>query len=491
MAKIFLSKSQFIRGLQCHKSLWLYRNKPELRAEPDAATQAKFDAGHEIGTLAQQLFAGGTLIEFDREKFRERIKDTQTAIAAGVKTIYEATFSYDDVLVMVDILHRGPRGWELYEVKSSTGLKEYHVPDTAVQYYILSGAGLKVVKASVVHLNNEYVRQGDLKVKKLFTISDISEQVQDIQPFIKEQLDKQKKMLSKSVPDIDIGSHCSDPFECDFWDECWKKIPEDSVFDLREKGIDKFKLYREGIVKQKDIPLDILNAKQRFQVESTLKKKNKIDTTKIEDFLKQLWYPLCYLDFETFRAPIPLYDGCWPYQKMPFQYSAFIQEKEGGKLTHHEFLAEPGEDPRMPFVESLVGMVPKGACIMAYNATFEIQRIRELAEFYSKHKAPLNKMIDSFVDLMLPFKLRHVYFWQVKGSYSLKEVLPALVPTMSYEEMEIADGGMAEQAYLDMCATDDMKERTRIRKALLEYCKQDTLGMAEIVKKLHILGSKK
>jgi hypothetical protein len=231
----------------------------------------------------------------------------------------------------------------------------------------------------------------------------------------------------------------------------------------------------------------VLNAKQRFQVESTLKKRNKADTAKIDEFLKQLWYPLCYLDFETCRFAVPQYDGSWPYQQVPFQYSAYVQDKAGGKLTHHEFLAEPGEDPRQAFLESLVGMVPKGACIVAYNAPFEIGRLKELAEFSSKHKARLNTMIDSFVDLMLPFKQRHVYFWQVKGSYSLKEVLPALVPGMSYDGMEISDGGMAEQAYRDMCSTDDVKERTRIRKALLEYCKQDTWGMVEIVRKLGTL----
>jgi len=487
MAKIFLSKSQFTRGLQCHKSLWLYKNKPELRAEPDSATQAKFDAGHEVGILAQQLFPGGTLIEFDRTKFGEKIKETQAAIAAGTKTIYEAAFSYEDVFVMVDILHKGAKGWELYEVKNSTKVKEYQVPDTAVQYYVLNGSGLKVVKASVVHLNNEYVRQGKLQIKKLFTMSDISAEVLGLQSDVKEELVKQRKMLSKGIPSIDIGPHCSDPFGCDFEAVCWKKIPTDSIFDLREKGVDKFALYQEGIVKQKDIPLDRLNAKQRFQVESTLKKKNKTDTGKIEEFLKQLWYPLCYLDFETFGSPIPLYDDSRTYQQIPFQYSAYVQEKTGGKLTQHEFLADPGEDPRKAFLQSLLATVPKGACIVAYNAPFEIARLGELADVHPKYKARINKMIDSFVDLMLPFKQRHVYFWQVKGSYSLKAVLPALVPGMSYDGMEIADGGMAEQAYRGLLSNDDAKERSRIRKALLEYCKQDTLGMVEIVKKLRAL----
>lgn len=484
MAKVFLSKSQFTRGLQCHKSLWLYKNKPELRAEPDEATLAKFEVGYEVGSLAQQLFPNGTLIEFDRTKFKEKIAETQAKIAAGAKTIYEAAFSFEDVFVMADILHKGARGWELYEVKSSTSVKDYHLPDTAVQYYVITGIGLKVVKAHVVHLNNEYVREGELDVNELFTIADITDEVRDIQAFVKTELAKQRKMLGKGLPAIEIGPHCDNPYPCDFGDHCWKGVPKDSVFEVRERGIDPYALYHQGIVKQKDIPLDILNPKQRFQVESTLKKRNWIDADKVDEFLQRLWYPLCYIDFETFRPAVPRFDSSWTYQQIPFQYSAYVQEKAGGKLTHHEFLAESCDDPRKAILDSIVKMVPKGACLVAYNASFEIRCLRELAEFYPKHQARVNKMVDSFVDLMDLFKQRDVYFWQVKGSYSLKAVLPALVPGMDYDGLEIAEGGQAEQAYFALCATDDAKERARIRKALLAYCKQDTLGMVEIVKRL-------
>lgn len=484
---ISLSKSQFTRGLQCHKALWLYKNRPELRQEPDAATEALFEIGYEVGGLAQQLFPGGTLIEFDREKFEEKIEETQAAIDGGEETIYEATFRYDDVLVMVDILHKGTRGWELYEVKSSTAVKEYHIPDAAVQYYVLQGAGLKIARAAIVHLNREYVRQGDIKARKLFTISEVTDKLEDLKDFIRAELKKQRKMLEKGMPDIDIGPQCSDPFDCDFSGHCWEHIPDDSVFGLRERGVDKFALYRQGIVKQKDIPLDILNAKQRFQVESTLKKRDKLDKEKVQAFLDSLWYPLCYLDFETFRSPVPKFDFSRPYDQIPFQYAVYLQTRPGEAPKHNEFLAEPGEDPREELLNSLLAVIPKGACIVAYNASFEIGRLRELGEQYTRHRARINAMIDSFVDLMQPFKNRHLYRWQVKGSYSLKQVLPALVPSLTYEGMEISDGGMAEQAFLQMNATTDAAVRKRLRKALLAYCKQDTLGMVKIVEKMRAM----
>ena len=488
VANTVLSKTQFIRGLQCHKSLWLYRNRPELRSAPDAATQARFDAGREVGIVAQQLFPDGTLIEFDRSAFQEKIRATKAAMEKGARTIYEATFSHDGVLVMVDILHKGTRGWEICEVKSTTEVKEHHIPDAAVQYAVLRGSGLRVSKASIVHVNNEYVREGKLEVKDLFPIEDVTAQVRDLQDFVGEQLLKQRRMLDRGMPDIDIGPQCDDPYACDFKAECWKHVPVDSVFDLRERGVDKFSLYRKGIIRLKDIPLDILNAKQRFQVESTLQKRNYLNKGKIAEFLGSLWHPLCFLDFETFGTAIPMYDGTWPYQQVPFQYSIHVQKRQGGGLQHYEYLAKPGTDPREELLEGLLAAIPDNACVVAYNAAFEARVLKDLADRYSRHRARISRITGNFVDLMQPFRNRHIYCWQVRGSYSLKQVLPALVPKMNYQGMEISDGAMAGQAYLDMGRMEDPKELQRIRKALLEYCKKDTLGMVEILKKVRSLA---
>ena len=486
--KTFLSKTQFTRGLQCHKSLWLCRHRPDLRSAPDAAAQARFDAGREVGIVAQELFPDGALIEFDRSEFKEKIRATKAAMERRTRTIYEATFSHDGVLVMVDMLHKGARGWEIYEVKSTTQVKEHHIPDAAVQYYVLKGEGVRISRVSIVHLNNAYVREGEIKVKDLFHIEDVTGQTQDLQDFVREQVRLQQSMLEGGKPAIDIGPQCSDPYVCDFIDVCWHHIPEDSVFDLKERGVDKFFLYRNGIIRQRDIPLDVLNPRQRFQVESTLKKQNYISKERIKEFLACLRYPLCYLDFETVATAIPLYNGSKPYQQVPFQYSIFVQKRKGSQLEHFEHLAEPGKDPREELLKGLLEVVPEGACTVAYNAAFEQRVLTDLAERYARHRGKINRIVDNFVDLMQPFKNRHIYHWQMKGSYSLKQVLPALVPTMTYDGLEISDGCMAGQAYLDMGRTRDPEERKRIRKALLAYCKQDTHGMAEIVKKMRLLS---
>ena len=167
-----LSKSQYIRGLQCHKSLWLYKHRPELRQEPDAATQALFDMGHTVGELACELFPHGTAIEFNHDDFSGMPAKTKQLIDEGAEIIYEATFREKGVFVMADILVRENDGWSMYEVKASTKVKNYHLNDAAVQWFALSNA-INLKRAFIVHVNNQYGRDGKLDIHQLFTIEDI------------------------------------------------------------------------------------------------------------------------------------------------------------------------------------------------------------------------------------------------------------------------------------------------------------------------------
>jgi hypothetical protein len=226
----------------------------------------------------------------------------------------------------------------------------------------------------------------------------------------------------------------------------------------------------------------LLNKKQRQQVEATVKMKNTIDKKKIGEFFQTLSYPLYFLDFETFMSAIPLYDDVNPYQKLPFQYSLHYQKKKGGKLYHTEFLAEPGIDPRKPLLEQLMDDIPEDVCILTYNMSFEKGVLTELAARYPKHKQIIDKWTKNIQDLMVPFRQRYVYYWKFKGSYSIKNVLPVLVPKLSYNELEIADGGAAMDAYHQMCAAEDKPEAlAQIRDNLLAYCKLDTLAMVRIL----------
>jgi hypothetical protein len=286
------------------------------------------------------------------------------------------------------------------------------------------------------------------------------------------------------VPDIDIGPHCHDPYECDFLAHCWQHIPEHSIFTLRGRGIDKWDLYRRGIIRLADVPLVSLNTALRMQVEYFLRRDCHAYPEKVREFLERLWYPICFLDFETFRSAIPRFDGIRPYQQVPFLYSLHRQDAAGAPLTHFEFLARPDADPRKELVEKLLGEVPDGACVLVYNMAFEKGVLKDLAEFLPIHRRRLLAVIDGLVDLMEPFRRREIYHWRMAGSYSLKSVLPVLVPELSYEGLAISDGDMASEAYFTMGEIDDPEELGKLRKGLLEYCGQDTLGLVRLLEKM-------
>jgi pimeloyl-ACP methyl ester carboxylesterase len=485
MATSYLSKSLFIRGRQCHKSLWLHKNRPELRDEISDAQQAIFQSGTDVGILAQQLFPGGIEVPYDGLTHQQQIEQTRVELDKGTETIYEATFLHDGIFVKVDILHHGARGWEIYEVKGSTTLKDVYVFDAAIQYHALTGAGLDVSKVSIVHVNNSYTRYGDLDIRQLFTIKEITGQVQKLQSLVLDEVAAQRAMLTGEMPAIDIGKQCDYPYHCDFHGHCWQRIPEDSVFDLRDRGVNKFSLYRQGIIRQSDIPLEMLNSRQRFQMESTINQQDHLDEMKVKKFLDSLWYPLCFLDFETVNPAVPSFDGCRPYEKMPFQYSLHIQDSADAGLRHFEYLTEPGIDPRAELLDTLLERIPETACIIAWNQSFEISVLRGLAAFFPMHREWIERMIGNFRDLMQPFKSRDIYLWEAKGSYSIKPILPLLVPELSYKDLDgVANGGDAMDAYYRMNSTDDAGELTTIRQQLLDYCERDTEAMVRILEKM-------
>ena len=208
---------------------------------------------------------------------------------------------------------------------------------------------------------------------------------------------------------------------------------------------------------------------------------------KVKEFLDTLWYPLCHLDFETFNAPIPKLDDTRPYQQVPFQFSIHIQHHAGAEPQHYEFLAQPGVDPRRELIEKLLAIVPAKACVLTYNQTVEKGVLRNLVELFPDLAEAIELRLANVRDLMVPFRKRDVYRWQMNGSYSIKEVLPAMVPDLSYTGMEIADGMAAMRAYHKMCELAHGDEFDNLRRAMLEYCRLDTLAMVKILEALQKL----
>lgn len=482
----FLSKSRFIKGLQCHKALWLQTHRPDLQDEVSASQQVVFDAGTNVGILAQSLYPDGVEIPFEGLSVPEQLAMTQDEIKKGTKTIYEAAFSFDNVFVKVDILHKGRGGWELYEVKGATEAKEVYLNDIAVQYYVASGAGIKVKKAALVYIDNSYVREGEIDVQGLFAIQNVTKTILEKQPFVVKELKSMRAILKKDVPAIDIGPHCSDPYACSFQGHCWAHIPSPSVFDFADLGKpDGFKYYKQGIIKMEDVPRDSLGWRQQLQFDGTLHQKNVIDKKAVQAFIDSLWYPLAFMDFETTcMTPVPLFDGTRPFQSVPFQYSLHWFESPKSKLNHSEFLATGKGDPQKQFLTTLLDSMPKDACVLTWNKGFEGKVLRALADRFPKYRKRIQVIIENLVDLMAPFRSKQIYNWQFEGSYSIKAVLPALIPELSYDSLNISDGGTAAESWLKMINTGNTEEQEQINRDLLEYCHLDTLAMVKILEKM-------
>jgi hypothetical protein len=479
----YLSKSLFVRGVRCHKSLYLQKYRPELKDEVSEETENKFEIGFEIGDLAQELFPGGVIVPYEGLSHKEQIEMTASLIAKGCNTIYEATFFYNGVFIKADILHQGDNGWDVYEVKASTSVRDYHHFDAAVQYYVITGAGLTLSRVFLVHVNSKYVRQGEIEVDQLFHKADITTIAKEKQTFVVEEIERQREMLMGEEPIVDIGSYCNKPYECDFIGHCWSHIPSQSVFEFRGIGKpDGFALNRQGIDKMEDVSPDILGWRQKLQLDGLLHQKNHIDVDAVRNFLQSLWYPLCFMDFETtYMVPIPIYDGTRPYQQVTFQFSADVINKQGGELEHHEFLADGTTNPQKEFVERLLTIVPSNACVLVWNQSFENTRLKELADAFPEKSSEIDHLINNVRDLMKPFQDKSIYHWQFNGAYSIKVVLPALVPELSYENLDISDGAAASSTWLRMIQSKDDEEKSALRKQLLQYCHLDTLAMVKIL----------
>ena len=458
---------------------------------PDTSAEAIFETGNAVGALARELFPNGEEVVFSRDS-EEMLFTTKRHIENGVSNIYEATFVYDGILVMVDILHLDADGVSIYEVKSSTSVKEIYIHDVSIQYYVLERLGFNVKSANLVHINSSYVRGDELDIGELFCVVDVSQEVKSLQSNIPHVLEEfENYLIDKTTePDIDIGKHCKNPYECDAKDYCWRvqrSIPEYSVFNIFNLGSKKqVELYEKGIVDIKDLPDTFaMTAKQAQAVSNYKSGVTHIDKVAIEEFLSSFTYPVYHLDFETFQQAIPEFKGISPFMQIPFQYSLHI-EHEDGDLEHREFLAQDAEDPRELLAQKLCEDIPRDVTVLAYNMGFEKGVIRKLASSYPELSEHLLCIHDNIKDLMTPFQQKHYVTPSMNGSYSIKYVLPALVPQMknAYKELDgVQNGGEAMNAFANLSKLGEV-EKQKMRNSLLEYCKLDTLAMVRVLNKL-------
>lgn len=418
------------------------------------------------------------------------IENTKINLKNVPNIITEASFNFNNNFCSVDILKNDIDGLEIYEVKSSTEVKDIYLDDVSYQVYVLKNLGYRVKKASIMYINNQYVREGKLDINQLFNIDDVTNIAFSKQEEIRNKIEELNEYMQNiKEPAKDISMQCFKPYLCPYWEYCTRELPEKNIFSIKggmhtEK---KFELYDKGIITYEDILTTNINEKYRQQAEIDLSNEIIIKKDEIRKFMKTLSYPIYFLDFETYQEAIPQYNGTWAYEQIPFQYSLHYIEKEDGELKHKEFLAEAGIDPRRILAERLVEDIPMNVCVTAYNMGFEKGRIKELANLFDDLKEHLMNIHDNIKDLMIPFHDRLYYTKEMNGSYSIKYVLPALFPNdpdLDYHNLPVVhNGGEASSAFVDLI-NHEKEEQEKIRNGLLLYCGLDTLAMVKVWEKL-------
>ena len=444
------------------------------------------DQGNDIHEIARYLFGSHVNIEY-RDNLSQMVEDTINTIDSYRNVVItEASFSYKNNFCSVDILKKNNNSYEIYEVKSSTELKDVYVNDASYQYYVLTSLGLKVSKVCLVHLNSDYVRVGDLDLDLLFIKQDITDDVKKLQSSVKSNIDEINSYVDGKEQFRDIDLNCFKPYACPFFKYCSKDLPDRNVFDLPKLQLrSKLKFYNDGICSYEDLLNSDIGSNYKRIIEYELyDRPDYIDKKSIKEFMDGLKGPLYFLDFETYQMPIPLFDYVSPYEQIPFQYSLHYIDSE---LRHKEFLAVAGGDPRRSLAESLVNDIPRGVITLAYNMGFEKSVIKRLSKLFPDLSDHLMNIHDNMRDLMVPFQKGYYYTRNMHGSYSIKYVLPALFPddpSLNYKNLDlIHNGGEAMASFQDL-VNKSTSEQEYIRERLLRYCELDTYAMVKIYEKL-------
>ena len=401
------------------------------------------------------------------------------------RPIFEATLQHDGVLVRIDVLEplKGG-GWRIAEVKSSASAKPYHFGDLATQLWVARNCGLNVRKACIRHVDTSFVLKKAGEYRGLFFDAELLEEIEGIIAGRDTVVSDARRTLRGREPRIDCGDHCTKPFACEFVAYCQSSLPsapEWTVDVLCNGGGKKWR--KQGIEALADVdPLKLTSAVHQRIHQATISGVPFHDLKGAAAAMKAWAFPRTWLDFETIAFAIPRWVGTRSYQQVPFQFSAHI-EKRNGTIEHREYLSLDGADPRRACAEALVRKLPARGAVIAYNASFERTQLLGLAHAFNDLADELRAIADRLVDLH-PVARAHWYHRDQRGSWSIKAVLPT-VSDLDYSSLEVADGGSAQEAYLEaICPGCSDDRRSAIRQALKEYCKRDTEAMIVVARTL-------
>ena len=483
-----LSKSRLAIFEQCAKRLWLSVNKPDAAQESNGTKRA-FRIGHDVGDIACTLLPDGIMID-GANGMTAAVEATRQALFANERhPLFEATFIHEGVVVRVDLLIPDGAGWHTVEVKSTTRVKPYQRADLATQLWVMRGCGVPVTRASIRVIDMSFVLTEAGNYHELFTDEPAGDDVAEMIDTRANVVAAANATLDGPEPALSVGAHCSDPFQCSFKTYCRRDLPQSPTWPVSFlPGVGGKALARTMISEGVD---DLLLVDAERTAHPLLERVRAAtvsgdayhDADGVRRDTDSWSYPRTFLDFETIALAIPRWLGTSPYQQVPFQFSAHI-DRENGELEHREFLSIDGNDPRQACAEALATLPTTGA-VVAWNASFERTCLLKLAAVFPRYEIVLRSLADRLVDL-LPVARRHYYHRDMRGSWSIKAVLPTLAPEFDYKQLSGARSGVeAQDAYFeasDPATPDDRREV--LRRGLFDYCKLDTLAMVIALKRL-------
>jgi hypothetical protein len=486
--RIYLSKSKIASFEQCPKRLWLETFRPDL-AQVSDWTKSSFAVGHQVGAIACAAYPNGVMIA-PHGDLTSALRETEQLLAGQPRRpLFEATLSFDDVLVRVDLLIPDEGGWRLAEVKSTGGVKSYQLGDIATQIWVAAGCGLNITQASIRHINTQFTYSAEDDYAGLLIDTEVKDAVAEMVALRADVVARAKAMLAGEEPVVDVGDHCSDPFDCPFTGHCGRDLPAAPDFPVTllpgQAGKAAARRLREaGYGDLREVPVDHADIARFDRIYSaTCTGEAYHDADRFRDAIAVWPRPRYYLDFETISFAVPRWLGTRPYQPIPFQFSCHV-EADDGAVHNVGFLDVTGDDPSEPCALALLETLGSAGPIIAYNASFERTCIRNLAQRLPHLAGPLMALADRVVDL-LPLVRDHYYHPAMLGSYSIKAVLPARIPELSYGELVVQDGMAAQQAFaeaIDQATTE--ARRSEIEAQLKAYCTLDTWAMVQLARSL-------
>lgn len=489
-----LSKSQYMKFIDCPKRFWLYKNKYNQQTAQGAFQEHLFSEGKEIEKEARKFFPKAILNEYGWEDSLKAVERTRELMQQGAKYIFQAAFTYNDFVVFVDVLEKADDGYNIVEIKAGTEIKEEYLQDIAIQNYILKNCRVNVKHCFLMYVNNKYVKvSDDINLQEFFIKEEVSSNIAENtdEETIKNTISAMKAFANQPEPVLENAnfrkSACGG---CEFHDYCWKVLPRPSIYDLPRIGTKAEMLREQGIIAAKDIPNGSLTSQNLINwVEVYKSGKPYVNASAISSMIGELRYPLYYLDFETINFAIPKFIGTKPYEQIPFQFSLHIQATPNGELIHEEYLFEGKEDPRYECAKKLKEFIGPEGSIAAHHASFEKTCIKGLAALNTPESSFLSSLEGRLYDTEDIYKNYYLHP-KFLGSSSIKYILPVVATGMTYKEMSIGNGVEAMVAF-DKLYNGGMssEEEKKVRKDLLKYCEQDTMAMVKLVEFMYKIVS--